>query len=334
MKDSNSAVRLARVVMALTLTSLVLAACGGGSGTADLEPASASAVGASPAVAGDPNTDKLAQVLARGTLVLSTDLEYPPQSMAVEGAARTPGTKCAATELTAAEVAGYDADTGKAVAERLGLEPCFVAPDWSEVVSGKWGDRWDVAWGSGNINADRMTRLWMTQPYRAEPSRFFVRDDAAYQAPAELSGKKVGACAGCTHEAYLKKTLTLPGISFENPVVDPQVATFDVERSGMKAVADGKIDAFLSAEQVGQEAIASGLPLRALDPPAFTGMLTGFVDKSSGLDSKAFVERIDEVMAGLHADGTMKSLSEKYFGTDYATAAGNFDLGLIGQTLN
>ncbi len=62
--------------------------------------------GGSTAAAGDPNTDKLAQVLARGTLVLSTDLEYPPQSMAVEGATRTPSTKCADTELTAAEVSG------------------------------------------------------------------------------------------------------------------------------------------------------------------------------------------------------------------------------------
>jgi len=308
--------------------ALALAACGGG-GSSEGSVSAEAAMSAASAL-GDPTTDKLAQVIERGTLVLSTDTAYPPQSMAVEGATRSPDTKCTDVQLTAPEVTGYDAETGKAVAERLGLEPCFVVPDWAEIVSGTWGDRWDVSWGSGNINADRMTRLWMTQPYRAEPSRFFVRE---YQDPAELSGKKVGACAGCTHEAYLKKTLTLPGISFDDPVVDPQVATFDVEGPGMQAVADGKIDAFLSAEQVGLEAIASGLPLRALDPPAFTGMLTGFVDKSSGLDSKAFVERINAVMAELHADGTMKSLSEQFFGTDYATAAGEFDLSRIGQTV-
>lgn len=332
MREPVESTRLVSLVLALALPVLALAACGGGSGTTPADPASASASGAS--AAGDPNTDKLAQVMARGTLVLSTDLQYPPQSMAVEGAERAVATKCLDSQLTAPEVTGQDAETGKAVADRMGLEPCFVAPDWSEVVSGSWGDRWDVSWQSGNINADRMTRLWMTQPYRAEPSRFFVRDDSEYQEPSQLSGTKVGACAGCTHEAYLKRTLTLPGIAFDNVVVDPQIATFDVEGPGMQAVADGKIDAFLSAEQVGLEAIASGLPLRALDPPAFTGMLTGFVDKKSGLDSKAFVERIDEVMAGLHADGTMKALSEEYFGVDYATAAGNFDLGLIGQALD
>jgi polar amino acid transport system substrate-binding protein len=285
-------------------------------------------------VAGDPANDKLAQVLSRGTLVLSTDLEYPPQSEEVAGATRPSDTRCPATQLTANQVAGYDAETGMLVAERLGVEPCFVTPTWSEIVSGKWGDRWDISWGSGAINGDRMTRLWMTQPYRAEPSRFFVREDSPFQKAADLSGKKVGACAGCTHELYLKRNLTLPGIDFTDDVDNPVVSTFDVEAPGLKAVADGEIDAFLSAEQEGLGAIKDGEPLRALDPPAFTSMLTGFVDKSSGLDSAAFVTKVNEIMNGLHADGTMKKLSIDTFGQDYATPAAAFDLALIGQTVN
>src|SRR3954471_13965433 len=74
----------------------------------------------------DATRDKLAQVKARGTLVLWTDLEYPPQSFAVDGATRKADTKCQPNEKTAPEVAGYDAETGKLVAESLGVEPCFV----------------------------------------------------------------------------------------------------------------------------------------------------------------------------------------------------------------
>jgi polar amino acid transport system substrate-binding protein len=306
---------------------LSLAACGGGS-------SATSASGATASQAGDPSSDKLAQVLKRGTLVLSTDPAYPPQSMLVEGAQRSPDTKCTAKQLTAAEISGYDAETGKLVADRLGVEACFVVPSWTEIVSGNWGDRWDIAWGSGAINSDRMTRLWMTQPYRAEPSRFFVRDDSPYRAPADLNGKKVGACAGCTHELYLKRTLTLPGVTFTYLVDNPQIVTFDVEKPGLQAVVDGKIDAFLAPEAEGNGAIADGLPLRALDPPAFASMLTGFVDRSSGLDSAAFVAKVNEVVAGLHADGTLTALSEKsYGGKDYAAGAGAFDLSQIGQDM-
>ncbi len=77
---------------------------------------------------------------------------------------------------------------------------------------------------------------------------------------------------------------------------------------------------------MGLEAIASGVPLRALDPPLFTGMLTGFVDKNSGLETRPSSAHQRDPDGRLHADGTFKSLSEKYFGIDYATNAGNFDL--------
>jgi polar amino acid transport system substrate-binding protein len=307
-----------------------LAACGGGSATSDSAAASAAA---GTAQAGDPSSDKLAQVLNRGTLVLSNDMTYPPQSMMVESAERPADTKCTSEQLTGAEVTGYDVETGKAVAAGLGVEPCFVSPPWAEVVSGSWGDRWDIAYRSGAINGDRMTRLWMTQPYRSEPSRFFVRDDSPYQKPADLAGKKIGACTGCTHELYLKRTLTLPGLTFDYLVDSPVVVGFDEEASGLQAVADGTIDAFLCAEQEGLSAIESGLPLRALDPPAFASMLTGFVDKKSGLDNAAFVTKVNEVVAGLHADGTLKALSQKFYDKDYASGAGAFDLAQIGQNL-
>ena len=62
---------------------------------------------ASPAHASaDPTTDKLAQVEARGTLVLWTDPDYAPQSMAVKGAARLAWTKSAPNQMKAHEIYG------------------------------------------------------------------------------------------------------------------------------------------------------------------------------------------------------------------------------------
>ena len=76
-----------------------------------------------PSGSGDPSTDKLAQVLSRGTLVMSTDPAYAPQSYRVKGAKRLAQTKCAENQFTANQMAGYDADTSKLVARGLGVEP-------------------------------------------------------------------------------------------------------------------------------------------------------------------------------------------------------------------
>lgn len=253
--------------------------------------------------------------------------------MSVDGATRVADTKCAANQLTGPEVTGYDVDTGKAVAAALGVEPCFVTPSWTEVTGGNWGDRWDVAWGSGAINADRMTRLYMTQPYYSHDQRFYVQLDSDYEKISDLDGKAIGACASCTHEYYLRGTLEVPGVDVTLKVKDPQVVTYQAEPPGLQEVADGKIDAFLCSETVGQQAIDDGLQLRALEEAVFPLYSTGFVDRTSGYDPIAFLDRINEIVRGLHADGTLKAASIKYFGVDFATGGGQFDLDSIGQVV-
>ena len=160
--------------------------------------------------------------------------------------------------MTANQMAGYDADTGKLVAQRLGVEACFVTPTWSEIISGHWNDRWDISYGSGAINSDRASRLYFTQPYYAAPQLFFVAKNSKFEKPSDLDGKDIGVCAGCTHELYLKRTLTIPGVKVVFKVKNVKIAIFDVENPGLKEVAEGKIDAFLCAAPEGDGAIHNG----------------------------------------------------------------------------
>ena len=281
----------------------------------------------------DPENDKLAQILDRGTLILSTDLDYAPQSFAVEGATRAPDTKCAESQLTGPEVSGYDVETGKAVAAALGVEPCLVAPQWVEITGGSWGERWDLAYGSGAIDAERNRYLYVTQPYYVLPAFAFVRGDSVSSVPEDLSGQRVGACANCTHESYLNGTLDLPGFDGDFRIVDAEVVGYTVEGPGLEDVVDGDIDAFLCAEQVGEHAIASGMPLRKIGEPLFDEYATGWIDRSSELDVHSFVGRVTQIVQGLHEDGTLRELSIEFFGQDYASAAGAFDLSTVEQEL-
>ena len=279
----------------------------------------------------DPTRDKLAQVLARGTLVLWTDPDYAPQSFAVPEASRLATTKCAPNQMTAPEVSGYDAEVGKLVAAAWGVEPCFVTAPFDQVIAGGWGDHWDIAWASGALSADRMQQLYMTQPYYSTPANFFVRADSPYQKPSDLDGKKIGACSGCTHELYLKGTLALPGESLTPAVQDPQIVTYASETPGYEDLAAGTIDAFLSSQTVGLAAIADGKPLRMLEPAAFFTQKTGYVDRALTLDPVAFLDRIDSTISDLHAQGKLKALSMQFFGADLASAAAAFDLASVGQ---
>lgn len=310
-----------RSVAAIGLVVALAAACSSAPGGSPKPPSA------------NPTTDKLAQILARGTLVGYAELDYPPQSVKVEGAKRADPTKCLPNELTSPEVAGFDIETHKLVAAELGVEACFVSPTFSEVTAGNWADRWDIAYASGAINAKRMEHLWMTQPYYYVPQVFLVPQDSPAQKPSDLDGLTIGTCTSCTVEAYLQGTLVIPGVQLIQKVKDPQLKGYETEFPGIDALAAGKIDAFLVAEPVAKQAIAEGRALRILAEPAFSMYPSGFLDKGSNLSEAAFFARVNEIIRAAHRDGRMQALSMEWFKTDYTTVASQFDLGLLQQAV-
>ena len=192
-----------------------------------------------------------------GTLVLWTDPDYAPQSMAVKGATRLASTKCPEPDDGSRDDRLRRRD-GQAGRRRAGPRAVLRDRAWDQVIAGNWGDQWDVAWGSGALEAARMTALYVTQPYYTTPANFFVLASSTDTKPSDLNGKKIGACAGCSHEQYLRGTLELPGKTLSPTVANPKIVTYAYKMPGLADVADGKIDAFLCSEPVGAGAIAGG----------------------------------------------------------------------------
>jgi ABC-type amino acid transport substrate-binding protein len=289
-------------------------------------------VGPSPATSLDPARDLLAHVLERETVVLPVDPAYPPASFAVEGARRPAETKCAENQLTGAEVDGYDVATAKLVAEALGLEPCFVTPTWTQLLAGHWADRWDVAFSSIGITTSRMAQLLFTRPYYATPERFYVKPASGLTAIDGLDGRRIGVCASCFADLYLQKRLDIPGLALEYSVDNAVIVPFSVERSGLEEVGQGSLDAFLCQETAGDQAIAEGVDLVALEPAPYAAYPAGAIDKSSSYELRPFLDRVNEILGDRLGDGTLKRLSTQHFGKDYATLAQSFDLSVLEGT--
>jgi len=303
----------------LIATAVLLAGCGGAKPTPEPTPAN----------------DLLAKITARGTLVISTDPAYPPQSELIEGATRAADTKCAPTEYTADELTGFDVDTAAEIARRLGVEPCFVTPPWTQLTAGNWDDRWDISVGSMAITPERMEVLYFTQPYYATSAALFVhQDNTTFSQPSDLSGKRVGGCTNCTYEAYLQGTLVIPGTEIDFVIADPVIVGYDVDLPALKdlALGDGvQLDAVLVAQPTGQEAIVDGLPIKQLGEPVFFEYLATAIDKKSSQDPVAFVRQVTEIIQQMHGDGTLRRLSQQYYGEDFTTAASQFDVYALDQ---
>jgi polar amino acid transport system substrate-binding protein len=288
-----------------------------------------------PKLSTPPADDKLAEVLERGTLVISTDPEYPPQSKLDKGATRLENTQCAMTQYTANQFKGFDVDTAVEIARRLGVEPCFVTPQWDLVVAGGWADRWDLNVGSMSITQERAQALYFAQPYTAGSSAFFIhRDNTTYQKPTDLDGKRIGVCGNCYTEFYLEGTLSMPGQKIDFLLKHPVIRAYQHDADAMQDLAAGdgmKLDAVLADTDETRSAIEGGLPLKQLGDPVLFIYISPAIDKNSSKDPISFVRKISEIVQAMHADGTLSRLSQKYYGFDYTQAASKFDISSLGQ---
>ena len=256
--------RIAVGSVLVLLLALVGAACGSDSGGSD---------------------DLLASIEKKGTLTVSTDPAYPPQS-----------------ELNkdTGEYEGFDIDVATEIAKRLGVKIAWQAPAWDTIISGNWNGRWDASVGSMTITPERAEVLDFSPPYYYTPAAIAVhKDNATISSATGLAGKKIGVCGGCTYDKYLQNKLVISqdesGKAVEIPsvVADPTIVTSDTDSTSLQdlALGDGRrLDAVISALPTIQAAITSGAPLKVVGEPLFYEPLSVAIDKSSQLDPTSLVD--------------------------------------------
>lgn len=279
--------------------------------------------------------DKLAEIQARGTLVIATDPDYAPQSQLIPQSKLDPHTKCQPTQYTANQFTGFDAEVAKELASRLGVEACFITPPWSQLISGNWGDNWDVHVGSVAITSDRMADLYFTQPYYATPTVLLVhQNNTTYKTPEDLSGKRIGICAGCTFEDYLKGTLKIPGEEIVYRIHDAQIAAYENEDPAIKALSLGdglQLDAVITILPKARAAIAAGNPIKILGDPLLFAYASITLDRASNRDVHRLFGEINRIVAELHTTGRLKELSLEYQGLDLTQEAALYKISTLNQ---
>jgi len=246
--------------------------------------------------------ETLDRVTTNGVMVMSTDAEYPPQS----------------SLNSAGELEGFDIDVGREIAERLGVDIEFVTPGWEVITTGQWNGRWDVSVGSMTPTAARAEVLDFPAVYYYTPASLAVHaDNATITAPAEASGQRIGVGVATTYESYLKKDLVIFGsdAALDFVIDDARIQTYETDLNAIDdlRLGDGvRLDAVMSALPTLLEAIAGGYPIKLVGDPLFLEPLSVATEKGD----QQWNARLAEIVAALRADGTLRTLSEKWYGAD------------------
>lgn len=264
-------------------------------------------LGSTATVSTAPADDLLAEILARGTIRVSTDPNYAPQSFL-----QADGT-----------FAGFDIDVANEIASRLGVTVEFVTPDWDVITAGNWGDQWDISVGSMTITTAREQVLYFARPpYYYTPAQFAAADGSGIDTLEDIAGQTVCVGTATTYDSWLNgdlEGLGLPAESFFAEVpADVTVFPLTTDNECIQAIQAGRTEfsVVLTSNTVVEAAIREGVQIHRVGSPVFSENLAVSVDRNHSKDPQRLVDEIGRVVAAMHADGTLSELSLKWFEED------------------
>lgn len=290
--------KITTITTLIIIVSTLLAACGGGNTTA---------------------TNLLDQIKQRGTILVSTDPNYEPQSFLNTEGKRPSDTKCPSETLTSAEMQGFDVDVALEIGKRLGVEVCFATPDWDMITAGNWADKWDISVGSMTIKPARQEILDFTTPYYYTPAMIGTLKDSGITSVADLEGKAICVGTATTYDDWLNGALDLPASSiYSQPPAGVTVVPLPTDQECAQALAAGRKDfvAYVTSDTVLDANIAAGMPIEKVGKAVFSEDLGIAIDKAHSLPTATLLKAVDDIVIAMHADGTLTSLSTKWFGAD------------------
>ncbi|MBZ9777120.1 transporter substrate-binding domain-containing protein [Mesorhizobium sp. CO1-1-8] len=257
-------------------------------------------LGALPAKAGAV----LDRVKAAGDLKVATDANWAPQSFVNANN----------------ELDGFDVDIAKEIGKRIGVKVEFVTPGWDIITAGNWVGRWDMHVGSMTPTKKRAEIFDFPAVYYYTPAAVAVHKDSKATSLADLEGKVIGATSTSTFEAYAKRDLTLDAAgapAFEYKLNPKEVHSYENSTTAFDdlRLGDGvRIDAVVSSLPSINDAIKAGYPIKQVGDPVFYEPLAIAIEHG---DSE-FSASIATAVKAMKEDGTLSTLSKKWYGVDYS----------------
>jgi polar amino acid transport system substrate-binding protein len=259
------------------------------------------------ACGGSEADDLLGEIEERGSIRVSTDANYAPQSYLDEEG----------------NFVGFDIDVATEIANRLGVEPEFVTPDWDIITAGNWGDQWDMSVGSMTVTTGRQEVLDFAEPaYYYTPAQFAAAEGSGIESLDDIANQSVCVGVSTTYESWLAgdlEGLGLPDASlYTTAPAGVTIIPLPTDSNCVESIQSGReeFQVFLTSNTVVQLALDEGVAVQRVGSPVFSENLAAAFDKNSTKDNASLVQRVGEIIAEMHEDGTLSDLSMKWFETD------------------
>jgi len=230
---------------------------------------------------------------SKTTFTVGFDQDFPPMGFVGEDG----------------EFTGFDLELATEVAKRIGKEVKYQPIAWDakdmELTSGTI----DCIWNGFSIQGREDKYTW-SKPYMKNDQVFVVKSDSSIESLEDLAGKTVEVQVDSSAEAALKENTELADTFGKlQTVADYNTGFMDLEMGGVDAIA---MDSVVANYQITKR---GGNGFTVLDTPLSSEEYgIGFK-----LGNEALRDEVQKALDEMKADGTMKTISEKWFGKDVTT---------------
>ncbi|WLS03339.1 amino acid ABC transporter substrate-binding protein [Shinella oryzae] len=230
--------------------------------------------------------ENLAAIQSAGTLKIGTEGTYAPFTY----------------HDTDGKLVGFDVEIGEAIAKKLGVKAEFLEGKWDGLIAGLDANRYDAVINQVGITEARKQKYDFSKPYIASKAVLIVRgDDDSIKGFADLKGKKSA------------QSLTSNFGKIAEGAGAELVGTDGFDQS-IQLVLTGRADATINDS-------LSFLDFKKHKPDANVKVVAEQADADySGViirkGEPELLEAINKALADIKADGTYKTISDKYFGQD------------------
>ncbi|MBQ4264091.1 MAG: amino acid ABC transporter substrate-binding protein [Clostridia bacterium] len=239
----------------------------------------------------------LADVMAKGKLIMGFDEAYPPMGFVSEDG----------------EHVGFDIDLAKEVAKRMGVELVLQPISWDAKELELNGGNIDCIWSGLTITPERREQMLFTMPYLANEQIMVVMADSGIASQADVAGKVLGTQAGSASVDVLEA----------NPALKDSLAEIALSDDFVAALMDlrlGGIDVLLIDSVVGNYYIA-----QQADPAAFAVLPEILQAEEYGIavrkDEATLADAINAQLIAIQEDGTLDTIRAAWFANDVTTVA-------------
>jgi len=227
------------------------------------------------------------ELIKPGTLVMSTNPTLPPLQFVD----------------SSGQLKGMRVELGEEIAKRLCLKPEYVRIEFSAMVPGLQAGRWDMI-NTGIFFTEERAKVMQMIPYEDQAISISIalNSDKSVKSKDDLAGMTIGVEIGGFEET---KTRLLDKELRDAGKAGLSIRTFDNFALAFQALRAGQVDGVVSIDAVAKEYDARGDFKRAI-----SGLYPAPV--AVAFKSPALADAVSATLKGMKADGSLKTLFDKY----------------------